>query len=85
MQAPSWEMCVCRTSDGLFQRARSSETKFSEVLENGFVIILLVGKVIIIHVPIEHALTYFYQTYVDVQCDGHALNALQILTHLILQ
>lgn len=78
MQAPSWEMCVCKARAGLLHWTGCSEAIFSEALENGLVII--------IHVPTEHTLTYFYlSNLVGVQCDGHVLNALPICTHLILQ
>lgn len=78
-------MGACKASEGLLQKAGSSETIFREALENGFVIFLPEWKVIIIHVPLEHTLTYFYlSNLVGVQSDGNVLNALPILTHSIL-
>lgn len=86
MESPPWEVCVCKVSGGLLQRAGSSETKFSAAPENGLVFSLQSGRSSkFMYLKDTHRLIFSHQTYVDVQCEGHVLNALQIQTHLILQ
>lgn len=89
----SWESgdsilgSVClEVSGGLLQRAGSSETTFSAAPENGLACSLQSGRSSkFMYLEDIHGLILIHQTYVDVQCEWHVLNSLQIWTHLIIQ
>lgn len=75
-----------KVNGSLLQRAGSSETTFSAAPKNGLAFSLQSGRSSkFMYLKYIHRLIFIHQTYVDVQCERHVLNPLQIRTHLILQ